>query len=326
MKHTLLSAFIGAFALVASNSAVQSKQKIVFAIEAKPGTLQQATAEEFTRRVNQRLACKAVVTLFDSARLGTEKELMQKLKLGTAHIALPSSIMSSIADEFSMLDMPFLVEDRDHLARIEKQIFWPDIAPAVEEKGYKVLAMWENGFHHITNNKRPINTPADLDGIRLRTANVRWRTKMFEQWGAQLKTITYSDVVGALQASRIDGQENDYASILSAGLPGVQKYISVTGHVYSLTYLTMSKVFFDQVDPEINQVLENTAHEMAIWARQQGTMSDKDLKNKLIEAGMELNIADRKAFTKASGAVYDAYAAEFPKGGELVRKALALRD
>ena len=85
--------------------------------------------------------------------------MLQKVKLGTLDMALPSTVMSSEVDLFGMFEMPYLVKDRAHMARIEKEVFWPKLEPEAEKKGLKVLAVWENGYRHITNNKRPIKTP-----------------------------------------------------------------------------------------------------------------------------------------------------------------------
>ena len=323
-RRALFGAVTGALALAVTGISAQAEQEIIFGISAPPGSLQQLTAAEFTARANDKLAGKATVKLFDSAQLGKDKELMQKLKLGTVHIALPSSIMSSVADEFGMFDMPFLVQDRDHLRRIEKEIFWSDVAPAAEAKGYKVLAVWENGIRHITNNRKPINSPADLQGVKLRTPKSKWRVRMFEQWGANPTPMAFSEVFVALQTGVIDGQENPYTNIWSAKFPEVQKYLSVTGHVYSPAYPTMGKGVYEKMDAGIRQVLEDTAREAALWARKRGAAADKGLRKKLVDAGMQLNVADRAAFVAASKPIYENYASEFPKGGELVQKALGL--
>lgn len=174
---------IATFAAAASIAPfVGAAEEIIFGISASTGSLQQRAAAEFTSRVNKELAGKVEVKLFDSSQIGKDKELMQKLKLGTVHIALPSSIMSSISDQFALFDLPFLVADRDHLARIEEKVFWPQVAPTVEDDGYKVLAVWENGIRHISNNVRPIDTPADLAGVKIRTPKSKWRVIMFETW------------------------------------------------------------------------------------------------------------------------------------------------
>ena len=314
----------GALALTGVEAGAQ--QEIIFGISAKPGSLQQLTAAEFTRRANERLAGAAEVKLFDSAQLGKDKELMQKLKLGTVHLALPSSIMSSVADEFGLFDMPFLVKDREHLGRIEEALFWSDMAPAAEAKGYQVLAVWENGIRHITNNARPIMTPADLDGVKLRTPKSKWRVNMFKAWGANPTPMAFSEVFVALQTGVIDGQENPYTNIWAAKFAEVQKYLSVTGHVYSPAYPTAGKAAFAKLPADVQEVLESTAREMAEWARAQGAAADDDLKNKLADAGMAVNVADRAAFVEASSPIYEQFASEVPTGKALIDGALALSN
>jgi len=314
----------GALALVGVEAGAQPE--IIFGISAKPGSLQQLTAAEFTRRANERLAGKAEVKLFDSAQIGKDKELMQKLKLGTVHIALPSSIMSSVADEFGLFDMPFLVQDRAHLGRIEEALFWSDIAPAAEARGYEVLAVWENGVRHITNNARPIMTPADLDGVKLRTPKSKWRVIMFKSWGANPTPMAFSEVFVALQTGVIDGQENPYTNIWSAKFAEVQKYLSVTGHVYSPAYPTAGKAAFEKLPADVQEVLRSTAREMAEWARAEGAAADDDLKGKLADAGMEVNVADRAAFVEASRPIYEQFASEVPAGKALIDRALSLSN
>ena len=316
---TLASAAALAIATVA-----EAKQEIIFGISAKPGSLQQQTAAEFVKRANAKLGDKAEVKLFDSSQLGKDKELMQKLKLGTVHIALPSSIMASISNEFALFDMPFLVADRDHLGRIQKEIFWPQIAPTVEDDGYKVLALWENGIRHITNNVRAINSPADLKGVKIRTPKSTWRVKMFSTWGANPTPMSFSEVFTALQTGVIDGQENPYTNISSAKLNEVQKYLSKTGHVYSPAYPTMGKAVYDKMDSAIRKVLEETARELETWAREKGAAADDSLRQKLVDAGMNFNEADRSAFVEASKPIYDAFAKEVNNGQAMVDKAISL--
>ena len=323
MKRTVVIALASAAALAVSTLA-HAKEEIIFGISAKPGSLQQQTAVEFVKRANAKLGDTAEVKLFDSSQLGKDKELMQKLKIGTVHIALPSSIMASISNEFALFDMPFLVADRDHLGRIQKEIFWPTIAPTVEDDGYKVLAMWENGIRHITNNARPINTPADLDGVKIRTPKSTWRVKMFSAWGANPTPMAFSEVFTALQTGVIDGQENPYTNIASAKLNEVQKYLSKTGHVYSPAYPTMGKGVYDKMDASIRSVLEETARELEVWARAKGAEGDDALRQKLIDAGMAYNEADRGAFVAASKPIYDAFATEVSGGQAMVDKAISL--
>src|SRR3990170_2020032 len=109
--------------------------EIKFGHVGEPGSLFAASSEEFAKRANAKLGDKAKVVVFGSSQLGGDKELLQKLKLGTVDFALPSTVMSSENDLFGVFEMPYLVKDRAHMGRIEKDFFWTKLAPAVESKG-----------------------------------------------------------------------------------------------------------------------------------------------------------------------------------------------
>jgi len=299
--------------------------EIVFAISAKPGSTQYVTAEEYTRRANELLGDKATVVFYGSEQLGKDKDLMQKLKLGTVHLSMPSSVMSSIAPEAGLFDMPFLVKDRAHLNRIEHKVFWPMIAPKIEEKGYKVIGFWENGIRHITNNVKPINTPADLKGVKIRTPKSTWRVKMFSEWGANPTPMSFSEVFVALQTGVIDGQENPYTNIYAAKLNEVQKYLSVTGHVYTPSYLTTGASQWEKLPADVRQILEKTAVDVQGWMYATGAMDDMILRETLAES-MEVNVADRAAFVEASKPIYAEFAEEVPTGKEMIDISLQLAE
>jgi tripartite ATP-independent transporter DctP family solute receptor len=289
-----------------------------------PGSLFEVSVEEFAARANEKLAGKAKVVTFGSSQLGKDKELLQKLKLGTVNFALPSSVMSTVSDQFGLFEMPYLVQSRDHMGRIEDEIFWESIAPTAEDRGYKVLAVWENGFRHITNNERPINTPADLEGIKLRTPKGEWRVKMFKSYGANPTPMSFSDVFTALQTGVIDGQENPFAQIYSAKFQEVQKYLSLSGHVYTPAYVVVGLEAWEQLPEDIRQILEETAKENQAFVYETAANMETDLLQKLTDGGMEVNEPDKDAFVAASSAIYEEFATSVPGGKEMVEKAQSL--
>jgi tripartite ATP-independent transporter DctP family solute receptor len=294
MKSMKLVAMAMAATLV-SAPALADELELTFGHVGAPGSLFEISVNEFAKRANEKLAGKATVTGFGSSQLGKDQELLQKLKLGTVTFALPSTVMSTVADEFGLFEMPYLVKSRDHMGRIEEEIFWEQIAPAAEAKGYKILAVWENGFRHITNNVRPINVPADLEGIKLRTPKGEWRVKMFQAYGANPTPMSFSEVFTALKTGVIDGQENPFAQIYSAKFQEVQKYLSLTGHVYTPAYVLVGKL-------------------------------ETDLLQKLKDGGIEVNEADKDAFIEASGTIYEEFSSTVDGGGAMVDKALSLGE
>lgn len=323
MKKVLFGVVSALLVLFAANA--MAKTEIILAISAAPGSTQYITAEEFTRRANDLLGDKATVTFYGASQLGKDKDLMQKLKIGTVQLSMPSSIMSSIAGEAGLFDMPFLVKDRAHLNRIEHKIFWPMIAPAIEKKGYKVIGFWENGIRHITNNVRPINTPDDLKGVKIRTPKSTWRIKMFTAWGANPTPMAFSEVFVGLQTGVLDGQENPLTNIYAAKFYEVQKYLSLTGHVYTPSYLTAGANQWEKLPADVREVLEKTARDVQGWMYAMGTQDDQDLLDKL-KASMEVNVANRAAFVEASKPIYEEFAKEVPTGKQMVDMALQLAD
>lgn len=311
--------FIGAVSLQGKAQALELK----FGHVGAPGSLFQICVDEFVMRANANLGGKATITAFGSSQIGNDRELLRKLKLGTVNFALPSTVMSSVVDEFGLFEMPYLVKNRDHMRKIRDQVFWPKLEPALEKKGYKVIGVWENGFRNITNNARPINVPEDLKGLKLRTPKGEWRVKMFKAYGANPTPMALSEVFVALQTGVIDGQENPLAQIYSQKFQEVQKYLSLTGHVYTPAYVTVGASAYAKLPEDVRKILEQTAQGMQDWVYQTAAKMDEDLLAKM-KTSMAVNSADKDAFIKASDTIYEEFGKSVPGGAELIKEALSL--
>ena len=318
----LSTAVLAVLAALPSFASAQTELKLGHVGE--PGSLIGAAADEFAKRANAKLAGKAKVVAFGSSQLGGDKEMLQKVKLGTLDMALPSTVMSSEVDLFGVFEMPYLVKDRAHMGRIEKDVFWAKLAPESEKKGLKVLAVWENGYRHITNSKRPIKVPADLKGIKLRVPEGKWRLKMFQAYGANPSPMKFSELFTALQTGVMDGQENPYTQIYSAKLQEVQKYLSLSGHVYTPAYLTVGARQWATLPADVRKVLEDTAKETQAFVFEKAAKDDEDLLAKMKAGGITVNTANKDAFIAASKPVYDEYAKEVPSAREVIERAIAL--
>jgi len=279
--------------------------EVKFGHVGKPGSLFSASVDHFAKLANKRLGSKGKVTVFGSSQLGKDKQGMQKLKLGTVNMWLPSSVMASIHDEFGVFDMPFIIKDRKHMNKVEKQVL-PGMFKNLEAKtGYKVIAVWENGFRHITNNKRAINTPGDLKGIKLRTPKSKWRVKMFQSYGANPTPMAFSEVFTALKTGTMDGQENPYAQIASAKFQEVQKYLSITGHVYTPAYVTVHTSTWNKLPADVRKILEGSAKDTQKFVYKEAASLEKSLLGVIKKAGVNLNTVNKGTFNKDSKNIYD---------------------
>jgi TRAP-type transport system periplasmic protein len=290
----------------------------------EPGSLFQKSADEYAKRANAALGGKAKVVVFGSSQLGGDSEMIQKLKLGTLDMALPSTVMSSQVDLVGVFEMTYIVKNRGHMAKIEKEIFWAKLAPEAEKKGLKVLAVWENGERHITNSKRPIKVPADLAGIKLRVPEGKWRVKMFQAYGANPSPMKFSELFTALQTGVMDGQENPFTQIYSAKLQEVQKYLSLSGHVYTPAYLTVGKTKWESLPADVRKTLEDTAKETQAYVYEQAAKDDAELLGKIKQAGVQVNDVDKDAFIAASKPIYDEFGKEVAGAKDVIDRAVAL--
>ena len=319
-----ISKFIALVTSVIFITSASQALELKFGHVGKPGSLFAESVENFAKIANAKLGSKAKVTVFGSSQLGNDKAGMQKLKLGTVDMWLPSSVMASIHDEFGVFDMPFIIKDRNHMMKVEKSVL-PKMAKNLEAKtGYQFIGVWENGFRHITNNVRPINVPADLKGIKLRTPKSKWRLKMFQSYGANPTPMAFSEVFTALKTGTMDGQENPYAQIASAKFQEVQKYLSITSHVYTPAYVAVHKDHYSKIPADVRKILEAAAKENQKFVYKRAAELEKSLLDVIKKAGVKVNTVNNAAFVKASKGVYDQFASEVATGAGLVKEISAL--
>ncbi|WP_299820701.1 TRAP transporter substrate-binding protein [uncultured Roseibium sp.] len=327
MKYTPKSLCAGLLAsVVIAGAAPVHAETYIVAVGAASNSLQGRSAARFAEELQERLGDADKVEFYADAQLGDEKELMQKLRLGTVQFTLISSIMTNVAPEFALFDMPFLVQDREHLKAIDKNLVRTELAPKAEAAGLHVISTWENGFRQITNSKKPINVPADLDGLKIRTPSSEWRVAMFKEWGANPTPMAFSEVFVALQTGTMDGQENPLTNIVGANFQEVQGYLSLTGHVYSPTYLTTGAGTWGKMSDGVKAIVGEVASEVQDWSLAQGEKADSELVDKVRAAGVEVNVADKAAFVAASVPIYEAFAAKVEGGDKLVGLAQSLAN
>lgn len=322
IKATL---FAAAAAIAVASSASAADITLKFGHVGNPGSLFEASVDNFAECVNSSMGGKVEVQTFGSSQLGKDKELLQKLKLGQVDFALPSSVMSSVDDTFGIFEMPYIIRDRDHMRRVQDAMM-DKFQAAANGGGYHIVGLAENGFRHITNNTRAINVPSDLEGIKLRTPNGVWRVKMFTEYGANPTPMAFSDVFTALQTGVMDGQENPYAQIASAKFQEVQKYLSITGHVYTPAYILASQKGFAKLPEDVQAGLTTCAASTQDFTYEKAAQLETELLDVIKAAGVAINEADKDAFVKASAPIYKSFADEVEGGQDMIDLVLGLAN
>lgn len=327
----LITSILGIFALAGatylfSTLATAAKPiEIRFGHVGSPGSLFDATSNEFAKRVNAALKGKVEVKVFHSSQLGSDEQMMRGIKVGAPEMFLPSTIMSTAEQKFGIFEMPYIIVSRPHMKKVaENQQVQKLLFQGLPAKGIRILGVWENGFRHITNNVKPIVRPDDLKGIKLRVPGGVWRVKMFKGYGANPSPMPFAEVYSALQSGVMDGQENPFPQIASAKFQEVQKFLSLSGHVYTPAYLVVSEDFWKKLPGDIQTALSKIAWEMGDVARSEGERLDKELMGKLAPP-MKANEVEKDAFIKASAAIYEDFGKEVSGGSDLIKLIQSLR-
>lgn len=231
---------------------------------------------------------------------------MQMIRTGQIDVYPMGSDAVSLDGKWAIFDMPFLFSDRETVARLLDG----DIGQAMRESmrasaGVEVLAFGELGFRVITNNVRPIVVPADLAGVKLRVPGSKARILAFSTFGAQPVSMNMGELYLGLQQGTVDGQENPLVAIKNRSFFEVQKFMSLSNHVYSPVTLVMNARKYDSLSDAQKAAVKAAAQEAADYTRNIGTAADAALLGEL-NASMEVNEIDLEAFKAASVPIWTA--------------------
>ncbi len=272
-------------------------------------------ARKFKELLEARFPDRVEVRIFGSAQLGEDKEMLEGLRLGTLEMHVPSSVLHSVEPKFGVFDLPFLVLEREQMARIADGPVGEELAEALLAHDLVLLGLWENGFRMITNNVRPIVQPEDLKGIKIRTPKDPERVKLFEAFGANPTSMSFGEVFSALKQGVIDGQENPFSQIVPARFHEVQRFLSVSRHVYSPAYPLMSRQYLESLDEDLQVGIREVAAEVGRFHRELGVREDARYRT-MLEEHLQISEIDQPAFAERAEPLYEEFNRHF--GPELV--------
>lgn len=311
-----LFAAAAALAMLASGAAdAQTEVKIGYALAENShyGVAAKAWAESVEQATNGTLKFRQ----FPSSALGGERETVEGLQLGTIEAVIVSTgTLSNFVPAVGVTDIPFLFRDLKHARDVLDGPIGQEILTQFDERGMVALAWGEQGFRHITNNRHPINTPADLAGLKLRTMENPVHITAFTTLGAAPTPMAWPEVIGALQQGTIDGQENPMSVIVSAKLPQLQKYLSLTSHVYGPALVLMSPSAYEGLSDADKAAFKAAGIDAAKAMRAYVDNVEQKGLEAVKSQGMQVNTVDHAAFVEALKPVYPQYHKQF--GKELV--------
>jgi TRAP-type transport system periplasmic protein len=269
MKRLVLKSIAAAVTLAAVGVAFAQERTFKFAL-ASPDTHPAAVGmKKFADAVAAKSGGKMKVNLFFNSALGSDQAVVSAIKGGTVEMAVMNSgILASEAKELAIFDFPFLFANEKESDAIVDGPVGKKLHEKLEEKGIIGLSYWELGYRHITNSKRPLNTVADIEGLKLRVIpnpiNVAWVKAL----GANPTPMPFPEVYGGLEQKAIDGQENPIGVIAANKFWEVQKHIALTNHQYNPQSVIFSKKVWDTLSPAEKKILDDSADEAAKGQRE----------------------------------------------------------
>jgi TRAP-type transport system periplasmic protein len=321
MKRSLIA--LAMFAAGISAAQAQTIVKIGYATTATShyGVGTTVFCDDIEKGTQGRYKCQQ----FPSSALGGEREMIEAVQLGTLDIVNTSTgPVGNFVPEVKIVDIPFLFRDYAHARKVMDGPIGQDILTKFPAKGLVALAWTENGFRHMTNNKRSIVKPEDASGLKMRTMENKVHMEGYRAFGIQPTPMAFPEVFGALQQGTVDGQENPIPVILASKFSQVQKHLSLTGHVYSPALLITSPRLMNKLSDADKKVFYAAAKNASTAQRKKVNEDEDNGIAQLEKEGMTVvRKVDGQAFRNALITPYAEYSKEF--GADNIRKIQEVR-
>lgn len=282
-------------------------------------------AEGFAKEVKQKTDGRVNFQIFPAAQLGNEKTVLEGLRIGSVGAAIMgTTALQSVDPRFGIVELPYSWSNANQAYKAYDGELGNALAKIAEQKGLILLGWWELGFRHYTNNKHPVKTIEDLKGLKTRVTPDKMRIETFKELGANPVPLAFGELYSALQQGLFDAQENPLSIIYTSSFYEVQKYLSMTGHVWGPANLILSKSVWNRISDKDKKIINDAAIE---WGRhQRKAMSDGEasLIENLKAKGMEVNEVNKEGFMQAVNPVWERQASIY--GEDLMKILVKYRE
>lgn len=294
MKKLLLTVTATALALSfgASAYAQDIKPRLIrFGYGLNEDSNQGRAARFFAEEVAKRSDGKLKVRTFGAATLGPDPQMQNALIGGAQEMMVGSTAtLVGTVKEFAVWDVPFLFTNEKEADAVLDGPVGQKLLDSLQAKGLVGLVYWENGFRNLTNSRHKIEKAEDLEGVKLRVMQNPVFIDTFKAAGANAVPLAFAELFTALETKAVDGQENPYTTIVSSKFYEVQKYLTVTNHVYSPWIMTASKVWWDKLSKDEQKILMEAAVASRDFERVDTRAQAQKALDELKAAGMDVTV------------------------------------
>ena len=281
-------AFTLAVTLLFFSSNALAVTKIKLGVATKPGSAQNIAAEKFKELIEQRSNKKFEVKIYHSASLGNETEILQQVQMGTIQMAVITGGPFDTFDPITrVVNYPFLFKDNAQADKILDGPLGAQVLKSLESSGFKGLSFSENGFRNLTNSKRPVKSPDDIRGLKVRVMASAIHKAIWKALGANPTPMPWP-IYTELEQKVIDGQENPLWVMEVYKFYEIQKYMSLTRHVYSYHIDVASLKWWKTLDKTDQDMIQKAIYEAAVYQRNDNRSKDADRLTLLKEKGMQI--------------------------------------
>ncbi|MTI16034.1 DctP family TRAP transporter solute-binding subunit [Rhodobacteraceae bacterium RKSG542] len=319
MKKTV--GLVAAAVLLASTS-LSMALELKFAHAAPPTDLQESLAQHFAKEVAERTNGEITVTTYPQGQLGDDQTMLNGTRSGIVDIQMTGlAIMNGMMPETAAFDLPYMFANRDHAYKVLDGEVGQKILDDMSKFGMKGLSFPENGYRNVTNSKKPVVVPADLEGIKMRTNTSVPLNAMFAELGTNPQPLAIAELYTALETGVVDAQEHPINVTHSFRYDEVQKYLSLTEHSYSALFISMNLNKFNSLTPEQQKIIEEAAQNATDYQRKLSIEKEEGFITDLADRGMAVNRNVDKAAFQAHPAVtatWEVFNKQF--GPEMIEK------
>lgn len=263
-------------------------------------------AKQFAAKVEERTKGQVKITIYPANVLGSPPEQAEQIRLGAIDMGLcTQGQIDKYVKAFSVVMLPFLYDDYDHVHRVLDGPSKDWLFPLAEKEGFVILSNWEYGFRNLTNNKRPVLKPEDAKGLKIRTPPEIQLQATMEALGAVVTKIAFPEVYMALAQNVVDGQENPIAVIYHNKFYEVQKYLTLTKHVYNSMMHEVSKKSWDKLTEAQQKIFREESKLAGDYMRKLIVDQEGDQIAKMEKAGLKVARPDLAPFRAAMGPAYE---------------------
>ncbi|MFB4164326.1 TRAP transporter substrate-binding protein DctP [Alteribacillus sp. JSM 102045] len=271
--------------------------------------------QEYAEAVEEETDGRVLFEIFGDGTLGGERELMEGVQLGNLDMSVVTTgVVTNFVTETTVLEFPFLFEDLDHAYEVMDGEIGQELLEHIEESGYKGIAFWENGMRHIANNKHPIESPEDLNGLKMRTIESELLIDTYEALGTSPTPMAFPEVYGGLQQGVIDGTDQSYGVMWSTGTYEQLDYLTENGLYYASATLLMNKDLYESMPADIQTTIVELGQEYAEVQREIAQELEVEQKASLEEEGVEIipeEEVDTEEYRELVEPVYEKHTDEY---------------